>query len=99
MYRPLGLLENMVCHFRELDIREHDISGGWVGIIEKDSIWDGKRGIGGGAICRMVDLRFTGGGGNCSRCLAFGLGPSSHTSISFICKDNGTSWHVIQHRI
>ena len=44
---------------------EHNISGGWVGNIEKNSIRDGKRCIGGTDICRIVDLKFIGGNRNC----------------------------------
>lgn len=46
-YQPLGLLENMSSHCRELDMGKDSISGGLVGIVEKDSIRDGKRGSGG----------------------------------------------------
>lgn len=46
---------------------DHDTSGGWVGIVEKDSIRDGKRGISGIDIRRTVDLNFSDGSRNSSR--------------------------------
>ena len=65
-----------------INIGKHNISGGLVGIIEKNSIWDVKRGISGIDICRTADLKFIGSSRSCDRQILLEFEPSIHTSMS-----------------
>lgn len=59
------MLEIRIHHFLELDMREHDISGGFVIIIEKNSVRDRERDISRIGICRAFDLEFIVGSRKC----------------------------------